>query len=33
MPAAYVAGPDDNVTDDVFTDEAKWPDEAVSSAR
>ena len=28
VPAAYVAGPDDNVTDDVFTNEAKWPDEA-----
>jgi long-chain acyl-CoA synthetase len=28
VPAAYIAGPDDNVTDDVFTNEAKWPDEA-----
>ena len=28
VPAAYIAGPDDNVTDDVFANEAKWPDEA-----
>jgi long-chain acyl-CoA synthetase len=27
VPAAYIAGPDDNVTDDVFTNERKWPDE------
>ena len=27
VPAAYIAGPDDNITDDVFTNEQKWPDE------
>jgi hypothetical protein len=27
VPAAYIVGPDDNVTDDVFTNEEKWPDE------
>ena len=27
VPAAFVAGPDDRVTDDVFTNEEKWPDE------
>jgi len=27
VPAAYIAGPDDNVTDDVFANEQKWPDE------
>jgi len=28
VPAVYVAGPDDNVTDDLFANEQKWPDEA-----
>ena len=27
VPAAYIPGPDDTVTDDVFTNEEKWPDE------
>jgi long-chain acyl-CoA synthetase len=27
VPAAYIAGPDDTITDDVFTNEEKWPDE------
>ena len=27
VPAAYIVGPDDTITDDVFTNEEKWPDE------
>ncbi len=27
VPAAYITGPGDNITDDVFSNEQKWPDE------
>jgi long-chain acyl-CoA synthetase len=27
VPAAYITGPDDRVTDDLFANEEKWPDE------
>jgi len=27
VPVSYVVKPDDNITDDVFTNEDKWPDE------
>jgi long-chain acyl-CoA synthetase len=27
VPAAYIVGSDDTITDDVFTNEEKWPDE------